>query len=1044
MKLKKLWLELEEWERDILLYLTYGISPFSIDILFMLSARSPANLLNSIEKFKNKKIVCERKDSPKGTYYLCDHQIRELIREHVAEDIIQKAVEELIRTYQHVLNDGEEKNLTLARLYMDLGKSGAGLEYTRKAADIMLRDDRPEEASKYYNHLLRSIDRIGINPDNAEYYLAAYMGNIEITGQWIPIDEIIPQLLEARKIAHDFKCWKLLGKVNFELLWRLLLKEDVKAAAHYISANRKLAVKLSDKQMHQMVDIWQTEIYRWRGRIGEGNSRYEESVGKLEKFGDDKPSLWAGAGRGLSYVISGRVAQGLGMIEAVRLKTNLLNIMSRRLVVFVDRMLIMSLLEIRKLNEAEQYVDKMFALPGELLGFYMLRELYLFRAYLYCNKGEYEQAFDNHCKAVGYSRYGGFVQQIFPWSFEYMDALEKQGFIHEEMNYDSEIERVLGKSDIYMKGVGLRYRAMRNMEQQQSWDKVLPDLLKSEKLLSQAGAEIELARTRITLGRASLKKEDIKNAQTYLEKAWIVFAKIDKELFPQDLQAYLPNEKRGVVVIDRLITINESLGVIREKTPFINQVISAALDFTMATRAAFFRVEAGREPWVLASKNIDPLFFKTAQFQQIKKIVAQAAYNVSERVIPGLNGENAVTDWELSLDGITSLICMPVKLYDKVHGYMYIGNRFSGGSFTEIQLYYLRLLCSQMAVGLSNIEAYEDIRGLKERYQDEAGFYKREMGIVINPLETIVGASKGITAVKEAIRQVAPTDSSVLIMGETGVGKELVAKAVHNLSSRKDGPFIPVNLAAIPPELFVSELFGHEKGAFTGAMEQYKGRFELANGGTIFLDEIGDLPLNVQVRLLRVLQEGSFERLGSSKPIHSDFRVVVATNKNLADEVDKGAFRRDLYYRLNVFPILVPPLRERVEDIRPLTQHFLTLFSRKMRKKIRRISAEDLCTLMNYTWPGNVRELKHSVERAVVLCDDNNINFSEIERAALRLQPGSGTLLSPMADAEREHIEKTLNATHWRVKGPKGAALILGLKPSTLFARMKKLGISRG
>lgn len=1040
MKLDKLWLELEEWEKDVLLYLVRGVSPVTIDILCILSPQSPAGILNLMDKLKKKKILCEKKECPKGTFFICDSDMENRIRDYVSAAKMRKIVKAMISAYCQYLDEGDDKTLALAKFYIEMGEHGEGPEYVMAAADKLMNMDRTDEACSYYDYLLHSFTKDNLDQSNARYYLGGFMGKIQIVGQWIPVSEIVPQLVEARDIAQKFKCWKILEKIQFELIWRLLLKEEDKVAERYISATRKLAMKLSNGPMLQMAAMWQSEICRWRGEFAEGNRRYEESVGKLETFGDDKPSLWAGAGRGLSYVIAGRVAQGLGMIEAVRLKTSLLNIMSHRLEVFVDRMLVMSLLEIRNFNEAEKYIRKLFALPDELLGHYMLRELYLYQACLHCARGEYQQAFENHCKAAGYARYGGYVQQKFPWSFEYMNALEKQELIHEEMNYDGEIERVLKGNDIYMKGVGLRYRALRNLDRQQPCEKILPDLLKSEKLLEQAGAEIELARTWVALGRASLNQDDKNSAQTYLEKAWIVFSKIDKELFPKDLFSILPLEKRNEVVIGRIITINESLGNIRDNTVFINQVISAALDFTMATRGAFFSIEVDHEPRIVASKNIDPLFFETAQFKFITELVSQAARNKSERIAPGSGDEN---DEALVLNGITSFICMPTKQSDTSLGYLYLDNRFGGGRFHEQQLVYLRLLCSQMAVGISSIAAYEAVREMKERYHDEADFYKREMGIV-NPIEAIIGSSTGITAIKEAIRQVAPTDSTALIMGETGVGKELVAKAIHNLSNRKNGPFIPVNLAAIPPELFVSELFGHEKGAFTGAGELYKGRFELAHGGTIFLDEIGDLPLHVQVRLLRVLQEGSLERLGSSKSIRSDFRVIAATNKDLAREVEKGTFRQDLYYRLNVFPLFVPPLRERSGDIRSLAQHFLIKTARKMGKKPGHISAEELKKLANYSWPGNVRELKHAVDRAVILSDGGKIRFSWIEPTAADSLPGGDSFLASLQDIEREHIEKVLNATRWKVTGPKGAALILGLKPTTLFARMKKLGINRG
>jgi len=349
------------------------------------------------------------------------------------------------------------------------------------------------------------------------------------------------------------------------------------------------------------------------------------------------------------------------------------------------------------------------------------------------------------------------------------------------------------------------------------------------------------------------------------------------------------------------------------------------------------------------------------------------------------------------------------------------------------------MLCSQTAVGLSNIRIYEEVRERSNRLEDQADFYKKEMGIV-DPALMTMGKSDGMKKVIGQIQQVAATNSIVLITGETGVGKELVAKVIHSLSDRKDGPFIPVNLAALPVDLVASELFGHEKGAFTGAHDRQKGRFELAHGGTIFLDEIGDLPHAIQVKLLRVLQEGVFERLGSAQPIHSDFRVIVATNKDLSVEVEKGTFRQDLYYRLNVFPISVPPLRDRKEDIPDLARHFAEKFSKSMGKEVPRIPREELRNLTVYEWPGNVRELEHFVERAIILMD-RHISFSGLMSSARGTKSSSGRKGKTLRDAERELIEETLRTTHWRISGPNGAAKVLGINESTLRFRMKKLGI---
>jgi transcriptional regulator with GAF, ATPase, and Fis domain len=424
------------------------------------------------------------------------------------------------------------------------------------------------------------------------------------------------------------------------------------------------------------------------------------------------------------------------------------------------------------------------------------------------------------------------------------------------------------------------------------------------------------------------------------------------------------------------------------------------------------------------------------------EVVQETARLGREVVLPGFGPEFRLSETALLEAGIHSLICRPVRLADQTHGFLYLDNRLGRKPFPADNLPLVRLIANQIAVGLANIRIYDEIKVRRDRLEDEAIFYRRELGLV-NPAETLIGQSRALGRIVDQIRQVASTDSSVLILGETGVGKELVAKAIHNLSGRKDGPFIPVNLVALPTDLVASELFGHEKGAFTGAVGRHKGRFELADRGTIFLDEIGDLSPQVQVKLLRVLQEGSFERLGSGRPVKSDFRVVAATNQDLLRQVREGVFREDLYYRLNVFPIQVPPLRERREDIPLLAQHFLAQCCQQTGKKIKRIPADEMKKLLDYPWPGNVRELKHFIERAVILADGPHPVFSGLDPVYLNKEMGEPAGLPPLAEVEREYLKKVLQATRWKVSGRNGAAAILGLKPTTLFFRMKKLGLRK-
>ena len=337
------------------------------------------------------------------------------------------------------------------------------------------------------------------------------------------------------------------------------------------------------------------------------------------------------------------------------------------------------------------------------------------------------------------------------------------------------------------------------------------------------------------------------------------------------------------------------------------------------------------------------------------------------------------------------------------------------------------------------------------RLNQEAAYLQEEIRAVHNA-DDIIGQSRALAGALDKVALVAATDSSVLILGETGTGKELIARAVHAGSQRAHRPLIKVNCAGLPTGLIESELFGHERGAFTGATEKRIGRFELAAGGTIFLDEIGDMPLEVQAKLLRVLQEHEFERVGGSKTLSVDVRVIAATNRDLAAAVAAGTFREDLYYRLNVFPIALPPLRERIEDVPLLVHYFVNRFAQKSGRKITHVPKEAMRQLLAYGWPGNVRELENVIERAVILSSGQELS---VPVEVLSAQPATAFASSPVADGtptlapnsmqdiERQHIASVLRQTRWRIDGPYGAARILDVNPSTLRSRIKKLGIRR-
>jgi formate hydrogenlyase transcriptional activator len=392
----------------------------------------------------------------------------------------------------------------------------------------------------------------------------------------------------------------------------------------------------------------------------------------------------------------------------------------------------------------------------------------------------------------------------------------------------------------------------------------------------------------------------------------------------------------------------------------------------------------------------------------------------------------------LIAEGFQTFVCIPLLTRSSVLGTLNVGS-MRDDAFTQDDIELLTHLAVEAAIAIENAMAYRQIGALKDKLAEEKLYLEDEIRTAYD-FEEIIGESAAWKRVLRDIETVAPTDSSVLIRGESGTGKELVARAIHNRSQRRGRTFVKINCAAIPTGLLESELFGHERGAFTGAIAQKIGRFELADRGTLFLDEIGDIPLELQPKLLRVLQEREFERLGGNRTIRVDVRLITATNRDLDEMVAAREFRQDLFYRVNVFPIHLPPLRERPDDIPLLVRYFAQKYAQRMDRHIETIPAEAMEALTHWTWPGNVRELENLIERAVILTRGPVLH---VPMGELRNQAEPASPLSTLAAAERDHILRALRESNWIIGGPKGAAARLGMKRTTLQSKMQKLGITR-
>jgi formate hydrogenlyase transcriptional activator len=392
-------------------------------------------------------------------------------------------------------------------------------------------------------------------------------------------------------------------------------------------------------------------------------------------------------------------------------------------------------------------------------------------------------------------------------------------------------------------------------------------------------------------------------------------------------------------------------------------------------------------------------------------------------------------------EGLQTLCILPLSRGNRVLGALCLA-RLQKNAFTQPDVDFLSQIAGQIAIAIDNALAYRQISELKDQLTQEKLYLEGELRSEMN-FEEIIGNSAALRKVLRQVEAVAPTGSTVLIYGDTGTGKELIARAVHNLSDRRSNAFVKLNCAAIPTGLLESELFGHERGSFTGAVSQRIGRFELASTGTIFLDEVGEIPLDLQPKLLRVLQEREFERLGSSRTLRTDARLIAATNRDLGAMVGEQTFRSDLYYRLNVFPIHVPALRERREDIPFLVRHFVQHFARNMKKQIDTISSETMTALVHYSWPGNIREMQNVVERAVILSRGRVLHIPSTDLKSRLAEAGDTNGSATLEEVERRHILLVLEQANWVFAGPNGAAARLGIKRPTLQFRMAKLGIAR-
>lgn len=1038
---------LEEQEQNALHIAALLGNPFSLDHVLELSNIKASNLLNLLDKLANQNIIKEKSGNGKGSYFFTRKDFSTIIAKSMDEGQRRLYLSNIINYLERDLPGDDKKPLILADLYLKFKDdiNTDSFQYTKKAADLLISAHKTEEALNLYEEI---IDQLFMKKrDSLESLLLvdSVISYAPIAINLYPPEKISPVIKKAIYLAGDLQ--NNVARAMLELCLGHLYQRQgnsLKASDHY-NEGWRLAQGTGDVDLLKTTSKLSALSLFWQGRMKDAIQMYEQTLGNVEEISPDLRDLWAYLMLAYCYGITGRVARGVGLAEAIRqraLATGQLKTQA-----FADAVIALILLEVRQLDTAAPYINKALEIGEKIssdLVFWMAKPC---KAYEVYSRGDLKGAKGILESAISHAKNLGQIHYPSPWVIEILWSLHKAKWNPiKGYSFDCEIRRLISWPDIYMKGSALRYHALDRKMSGADFKDIIRLLEESQELLTDAGACVELGRTQVELARLLIASEDKKRAKEMANVAYRTLSEIDRSLFPSELLFLIQKKSKENRMLHGISALGEAIDSLPDDNTYLGKVVTILTDMFGAERAAILLLQdesSNSSLNIAATRNFSPEELQQLNRGPLRNLMLTTIENRKPLIIADLKKNRKLSQLAAGNLPIKSLACIPLVIEGRIIGLVYIDNRLFKGIFSKKDLVVMTAIATQIALFLKTTNLYRELK----RYQDnlEGNSYYPEQVKSHEGFDHIIGKSEAIRAVLNKVKKVAQTDTTVLIQGETGVGKELIALAIHRLSRRAKKPFAIVNVSALTENLLPSELFGYEKGAFTGAERARAGRFEMADGGTVFLDEIGELSIEAQVKLLRVLQEGEFERVGGTRTIRSDFRLIVATNKNLRDMVARGEFRSDLFYRISSFPIEIPPLRERKEDIPHLALYFMQKYATKNLKNLKRIPDREIKKLEKYSWPGNVRELEHVIERAVILSENEFLtipDFGEHQFFDPEESKPQDELL-PLSEIERKHIINVLNQVRWKVRGENGAARILGLKPSTLEFRMKKLGIKR-
>ncbi|MFO7964111.1 MAG: sigma 54-interacting transcriptional regulator [Desulfobacterales bacterium] len=1008
---------------------------FSIDWLLEITGLTAEQLLLSIEKAVDDGILV--KQGP-GRYMFTDSQQRLDYHALLMPEEKGRYSRLITRLLLREPVDETEAVDTVANHLLKVPNSLEGCRRLLTCGDTYRRSNRHKEATHCYRKVITDLKR-----DNTEeadrLVIDAALGYSRVSDAETDLRSVTSALNDAisRAQKHDSKSHAAMLKIHLAMTnWMLF---DFKSAFRHFNQGYDIAKEIDDPSLRYAVNAFTSLFLFYQGRFKEVVKNYEDIAPVISKYPKTRTAIHAAFVTGCAYAYTGDLTQGMGLLNA------LYNDNKNKGDLYVESTLSLAigwiLLEINDIDNALLYLEeageKAAAAPHYITLLFCLDAL----AAAYIRKkdvgraSEYLKKCLDLCNNINFETY-----QLFNLLEIYWHAGQENISGLDHFSVDAEIQRAVLSRDIRNKGVAYRYQGILRRQKGQTHQKVIQSLLLSIKWLKEAGHRTQLAKTRVELAREYISKGSEDRGRKEIVKIAGDVDLYGNHLVPRDMRFLLEKRREEKDLFKEMIKLGQELVMIRDYRELVRHIISTANRITGAERGAIFVLDEGASttgPTLRAATNLNEADVSHPDFTDSKNMIRKS---LATETGVFLNREPSESDGRSSIPPIRNCICVPMKIRGGTVGVLYHDNRFFPSRFKEKDLEILSYFAAQAAIAMDNAGAYEEIKSLNEILKQENEYYE-EQHIAAHHFEEIVGESGAVKEVIAKVIQVAQTDSNILILGETGVGKELVARAIHRRSSRKDKPFVSVNCSAFPESLIASELFGHEKGAFTGASHQRTGRFELAHNGTIFIDEIGEISKDVQVRLLRVLQSKEFERLGGKKTLYSNFRLITATNSDLVQDVRSGKFREDLYYRLNVFPIVVPPLRKRREDIPLLAYYFLDIYAQKLKKKVMKITDADMQKLIQYDWPGNVRELENVIERGVILSAGARFKIPELIYKNTR-----DTTESPLvtfAENERRHIIRVLKITGGVIHGKGGAAEILDVHPNTLYSKMKKLGIRK-